>query len=165
MASPILSVKSEGGDELLKAMQALKVNVRKSLVGATRAGMKVIQVDAEQRAKTLSTRGGKATRLVFSSKQPNHATADVGPSKKKWVLRFFEIGVTRHEITGNPLVFEGERGLVVLGHVDHPGMPAIPWLRPALDSRSAEATRVFGDTLRAAIEKARIAAEGLDDGE
>ena len=163
--APIFKVKFEGGEELLKQMQALKVNVRKSMTGATRAGMKVVQVDAEQRAKSLSTRGGKATRLVMSSQKPLHATADVGPSRRKWVLLFFEQGVTRHEIVGNPLVFEGERCLVVLGSVDHPGMAATPWLRPALEAKSDEAIRVFGEKLRAAIEEARLSAEGQDDKE
>src|SRR3990167_8723191 len=161
----LFGAKIEGGEELLEEMRALGVNVRKTLIGATRAGMKVVQAEAEQRAKPLSTRRGKATRLVFSSKKRDHATADVGLSKKKWVLRFFEQGVTRHEIVGKgkPLVFEGERGLVVIGGVDHPGMAARSWLRPALDGKRDEATKVFGAVVRAAIEEKRVAAEGSDD--
>ena len=165
----VFGAKIEGGEELLEQMRALDVNVRKALIGATRAGMKVIQAEAEQRARPLSTRRGKATRLVFSSKKRDHATADVGPSKKKWVLRFFEQGVTGHEIVAGrhapALVFKGHSGLVVLTRVNHPGMAARPWLRPALDGKRDEATRVFGETLRAAIEEARIAAEGADDEE
>ena len=165
----LFGAKIEGGEELLEEMRALGVNVRKTLIGATRAAMKVVQAEAELRAKPLSTRRGKATRLVFSSKKRDHATADVGPSKKKWMLRFFEQGVTRHEIVAGrhspALVFEGNRGLVVLTRVNHPGMAARPWLRPAMDGKRDEATKVFGQALRAAIEEKRIAAEGSDDEE
>src|SRR4030067_793974 len=82
----------EGGEERLEEVRALGVKVRKTLIGATRAAMKVVQAEAELRAKPLSTRRGKATRLVFSSKKRDHATADVGPSKKKGVVRFFGQG-------------------------------------------------------------------------
>src|SRR4030065_551934 len=110
----LFGAKIEGGEELLEEMRALDVNVRKTLIGATRAAMKGVQGEAGVRAKPLSTRRGKATRLVFSSKKPTHATADVGPSKKKWMLRFFEQGVTRHQVVAGghapALGFEGSRG-------------------------------------------------------
>jgi hypothetical protein len=61
------------------------------------------------------------------------------------------------------LVFEGARGLIVIGGVRHPGMPAQPWLRPAFDSRKDAAAQAVGEVLREAVEKARIAAEGRDE--
>jgi len=159
-----LGAKIEGGEEMLKQMKALGLNTRKVLAAATRAGLKVVQVEAEQNAKGISSRGGKATRLVLSSKKPTHATADLGPGKKKWYLRFFETGAQPHEISG-PLAFEGDRGLVLIGGVSHPGMSAQPWLRPAFGAKRDAARDAFGETVRAAIEEARLAAEGQDDPE
>ena len=38
----VFGAKIEGGEELLEEMRALDVNVRKTLIGATRAAMKVV---------------------------------------------------------------------------------------------------------------------------
>lgn len=163
-AGEVFGAKMEGLDKLIKELETLGVNSKKALVGATRAGMKVIQAEAETNAQQILSRRGKATRIVTQSKKPTHATMQLGASKKRYYLRFHETGVQAHEIKG-PLVFEGERGLVVIGGVRHPGMPATPWLRPAFDTTREDAKEAFGAELKAMVEQARIAAEGKDDEE
>jgi len=165
MASTLISVKLEGSEALLKELRALGGNAKKAVRGATRAGAHVMQDEAERRARAVSGASGKHTRLVTSASQPTFVEASVGPSKKKFFMRFFETGVTRHEISGHPLAFEGDQGLVVIGGVNHPGMPARPWLRPAFDATGDAAVAAMGDALRAAVEKQRIIAEGKDDEE
>jgi len=165
MARDVVQVKIEGGEELLKELKALGVNVRRTLRGATRAGAKVIQAEAEVRARSVSGTSGKHVRVSVSARHKEFVEASIGATKKKFFMRFFETGVQPHEITGTPLVFEGDRGLIVIGGVRHPGMPARPWLRPAADSKFGEARDVMGEVLRAALEEARIANEGRDDEE
>lgn len=165
MARDRVQVKIEGGEGLLKELAALGVNVKKTLRGATRAGAKVIQEEAERNARGVTGSTGKHVRIKVSARQRDRVEAEIGATKKKFHLRFFEAGVQPHEISGAPLVFEGDKGLIVIGGVRHPGMPAQPWLRPAFDSRKDAAADAMGEVLRATVEEARIAAEGQDDEE
>jgi HK97 gp10 family phage protein len=160
----VLGVKMEGGEEMLQVLADLGVNVKKTLRGSMRAGGKIIQADADARAP--SSRAGKKAVLKVSSPKRGQVEARIQPSKRHWYLKFAETGTTAHEIKSSgagKITFEGDEGLVRTGVVNHPGAPARPWLRPAFDSRSGEAVEVLGESLREAVEAAKIAAEGQDD--
>lgn len=160
-------VKVEGLPELIAEMKGLGLRVNSNLRAAMRKGMKVIQAEAEQNAQSISK--GKATRIEATSRvQEGKVSVELHISKKKFYLGFFESGVQPHEIKGAPLVFEGDRGLIVIGGVNHPGMPAQPWLRPAIDSKKDAAVQEVGRALREVIEKRRAqlaGEEGGDEGE
>ncbi len=157
--------KVEGGDVLLKELAALGGNVRSTARAAVRAGAKVIQAQAEQNAADLSARAGKRTQIVVKQRAGGFIEARIGPSKRRWYFKFFELGATAHEITGNPLVFEGDNGLVIIGGVHHPGLAARPWLRPAFDTKQGEAPNAVGATFRQAIEARRAILAGEDEAE
>ena len=166
MADPFRVVtKIEGGDELLKELASLGGNVRSSARSAVRAGARVIQGEAESNEQGLGDGSGKQTAIKISQKKQGSIEAMIGPSKRKWWYRYFETGVTAHEITGDPLVFEGDEGLVVIGGVQHPGMAAQPWLRPAFDTKQNDAVQAVGDALRQAIEERRAIVEGGEEEE
>src|SRR5512139_1220653 len=147
--------KVEGGEQLLKELAALGGNVRSTARTAVRAGAKVIQAQAELNAETIATRPAKHTQIKISQRVKGTIEAMIGPSKRKWYYRYFEIGVTPHEVTGNPLVFEGDNGLVIIGGVHHPGMAARPWLRPAFDTKQGDAPAAIGAVFHKAIEERR----------
>ena len=88
-----------------------------------------------------------------AERSKERVSVDVGPDDDHWYYRFFETGAGAHEITGSPLVFEGREDLVVTGRVDHPGMAAQPFLRPAFDGEKDRATDAVGDELRKAVER------------
>ena len=158
--------KVEGGEALLKELAALGGNVRSTSRSAVRAGAKVIQVRAESNAQGLGSGSGKHTQIKISQKVKGTIEAMIGPSKRKWFYRYFETGVTAHEITGAPLVFEGDTGLVIIGGVNHPGMASKPWLRPAFDGEQNAAAQAVGDYLKQAIEERRAIVEsGEDEGD
>jgi HK97 gp10 family phage protein len=170
MAEPFRVVaKVEGGEQLLKELQALGGNVRSTARTAVRAGAKVIQKQAEMNAGTLARKPAKHTQIKISQRVSGRIESMIGPSKKKWYFRYFETGVQPHEISGRhgPLVFEGDEGRIVIGSVQHPGMVAKPWLRPAFDARQADAPAAVGEVFRQAIEerKAILAGEGEDQTE
>jgi HK97 gp10 family phage protein len=156
--------KIEGTAELIKELKALGVNVRKTLRGTMRAGGKVIGEAAEANAPESSKRGKKISVAIVAATS-DRVTAAVGPNKRHFNLRYFETGVPAHAISGNPLLQFTNRGgdLVKTGRVSHPGMAARPFLRPAFDSQGDQAVKVVGESLRLAVEEARIAAEGEDD--
>lgn len=157
--------KVEGGDQLLKELADLGGNVRSTARTAVRAGAKVIQAQAESNAESIATRPAKHTQIKITQRVNGTIEAMIGPSKKKWFFRYFETGVTAHEITGSPLVFEGETGLVIIGGVHHPGMAARPWLRPAFDAKQGDAPAAVEEVFRKAIEERRAIVEGGDDEE
>lgn len=164
MADPVRVVnKVEGGDQLLKELAALGGNVRSTARSAVRAGAKVIQGQAETNAQGIGSGAGKHTQSKISQRVKGMIEAMIGPSKRRWFYRYFENGVTAHEIKGTPLVFEGDEGLVIIGSVQHPGMAAQPWLRPAFDEKQAAAVEAVGDYFRQAIEERRAIVEGGDD--
>ncbi len=150
-----VTCKIEGGPQLLKEFAALGGNVRSTSRTAIRAGAKIIQAQAEINAQSIATRPGKHTQIKISQRVRGTIEAMIGPSKRKWFYRFFEMGVTPHEIGGAPLVFEGDEGLVIIGSVQHPGMAAHPWLRPAFDAKQADAPAAIEDVFRKAIEERR----------
>ncbi len=132
----------KGGEELLRKLRQLGVNVEDVLEVATLAGAQVIANAANPLAPE------PLIEAQVTEKRKKSVTVDIGPPEKKWYWRFLETGATGHEITGHPLVFEGDEGLVVTGGVRHPGMAARPFLRPALDTKKSAAVGAVGDEIR-----------------
>jgi HK97 gp10 family phage protein len=152
-----ISGKLEGADDLLAELQAVGLSVKGTTRKGVRAGMKAMQVNAERRAGALSTRRGKSTRIAISSKQRGAVTGQLGPSKKKFYLRFFETGAKPHLIVQRYTRI----GRNVTRRLRHPGMAARPWLRPAFDESTSAAQQAFGQAMRQAIETRRAQ---LDNG-
>jgi len=125
--------------ELLKRGDA----VNAILEVAVHAGAAVIQEIADANAP----RGGSVVKQT-TKRKPASVIVDIGPDREHWFYKFFETGATEHEITGNPLVFRGDAGIVVVRSVDHPGMVASPFLRPALDGQKDNAAAEVGRVLK-----------------
>lgn len=158
MSNPVkISGKLEGADELIAELKKVGLSVKGTTRKGVRAGMKAMQVNAERRASTLSTRRGKSTKIAISSKQRGAVTGQLGPSKKKFYLRFFETGTRPHVIPQRYM----RLGRAVSRRIKHPGMAARPWLRPAFDESTAAARAAFGQAMLSAIETRRAQ---LDNG-
>lgn len=162
MAYTRLEAKLENQKELMKALKDAVERPRKVIGAAVKAGGEVIADDA--RGRVTSKRSGKKVSAKITARKRDHITVSVGPTKKHWYLRFLGTGTARHEIRGKPFLrFLGPRGLVEVRRVIHPGSAARPWLRPAFDARSGDATNKVGEVIRAAIEEAKIARERGDE--
>lgn len=149
-----MNVTIDGLPQLIEELRASGLRVNSSLRSAMRKGMKVIQAEAETNARAFTQH--KVTAITASTRaEQGKVSVTLGIKKDRFYAGFFETGVQPHEIKGNPLVFEGDKGLIVIGGVRHPGMPAIPWLRPAVDAKQGEAIKTVGDVLRDVIEKKR----------
>jgi HK97 gp10 family phage protein len=141
-----VKVTIEGGEELLRKLQKMGVDVREALREAALEGAEAIRGPANQSAP-----GPHIIAEVVGSDQKG-VTVAIGPDEEHWYYRFFESGAQAHEITGTPLVFQGEEGTVVTGRVGHPGMAARPFLRPAFDRHKDDAEAGVGEKLRKIIE-------------
>ena len=163
MPHDILGVKLEGGEQLLKDLRAAGGNVRKSLRAASKAGGEVIRQAADDAAPPTRYKKRVLAKASFPKKDVCEVTIKL--SKKAWYLKFFETGATSHEIASarGALAFEGEVGLIVTKSVQHPGMPASPFMRPAFDEKGPEAEKKLGEVLRQAVVDARIAQAAAEE--
>lgn len=136
-------VEVEGLEEVMGNFQALEMAARRGLGDAAEAGGEEMVELAMQLAP--------GPYIVMGRVRQRGDTAEtaVGPDRDHWYYVFFEMGATEHEIAGNPLVFEGDNGLVITGGVRHPGMAAQPFLRPVLheDSPAEAAGEAFWEAI------------------
>ena len=150
MASKETQIKLEGVDELRKKLDQLQSRVDDAMLDAARAGAKVIVDEANSNAP------GPHVVMGNEQTQKDEASVDIGPDEGHWYYRFFETGATAHEIKaakGSALAFEGSAGDVITRSVEHPGMPANPFLRPAMDSKQDAATTAAGEEFRREIDR------------
>lgn len=139
------------GDEELKAklkrMGQAVVHINRD---AALAAANVIENAAEPNAP------GPHVEIELVKADENRAEVNIGPDKEHWYYQFFETGATQHEITPHAkrvLAFEGRHGLVITKKVKHPGIPAKPFLRPAMQNQQDEARETAGRVFRQAIER------------
>ena len=140
----------EGGEELRAKLKQLQIDVAAALAHAAETGAEIIESEARRRAPGphIETQKGKVSKT--------RAEYLIGPDDDHWYYRFFETGAGEHEIgpdVKQAISFEGAEGAIVRRRVDHPGMDAEPFLRPAIDSGKAAATNAVGKDLKAAIDR------------
>ena len=141
-----LTLRVEGGEELARKLKLMGTEASAALELAAQTGMAVLESAAEPLAP------GPHLVSETTERKQNVATVEMGPDKKHWYYRFLEYGAREHEIEGNPyLAFEGSGGLMVTKKVQHPGMKARPFLRPAFDGRHRQAKKNTGQVLRQVI--------------
>lgn len=144
-----IRVQIEGDKVLLARLKQIGVRVDALLEMAVTAGALIVQEAARENAP------GPEIKHETVRKTKRLVEVAVGPDKKHWHYRFFETGTGAHQITGNPwLVFDGDGGRVRVRSVQHPGMAARPFLRPAIDERQDAAEMAMGQVWKAAIEEA-----------
>lgn len=163
--APRFTAEIEGSEQLVQDLLTVGLNVKKSVVGAVRAGGRIIRNDAEGRAGSISSKPGKKVALRVR-KRSGFVVGSIFPAKGHAELRLVEYGTPagwRLAMKRGPFKFYAGNRLIVTRAIQHPGTAARPWLRPAFDNKSKEAAQKVGDVLKDAIEAARIEAEGSDD--
>jgi HK97 gp10 family phage protein len=149
MANGDVQVHIEGVDVLLQRMKFFGVAIDRVLEKAATAGAEIIAEAANEKApEPLITTETK-------EKKKSYAVVGVGPPEEKWYWRYVETGAQPHTITGNPLIFYPSGEIVVTGLVNHPGMAARPFLRPAFDNNTQKAADAVGDEIIKIFESTR----------
>lgn len=150
MAKVKMKVEIVGDEQLKLKLQRLGQRAQGALVKANQAGAEPVKGTANSKAPGPHIHQGPV------KVNGGRAESSIGPDKEHWYYTFAEFGATRHEITGEPLVFEGRNGLVITRKVDHPGHPADPFLRPAAEQERDAARDAAGKVFRAEIDKETI---------
>jgi HK97 gp10 family phage protein len=176
---PTEDIKLVGFDILDKKLHQLPLKIAKTyLRQATVDGAKVIQNKAEQNLHSIAkVRGGR--NIVLHTSQSGGSTPSVkvkiGPSKRKWFLKFLETGTVAHTveagytkgeyikagylkgITGRKALKFMIGGTVLFrtkaGFKKAIQIIARPYLRPAISTAKTEALKVLGDSLGMKIEQ------------
>ncbi len=138
-----MGIKVTGTEKIEARLKKMIVSnmIKAALQNAAEAGGEVLLAEAETHVDNPADLG-----MHFVKRSKKKAVLDIGPKRKKWFLRFLETGAIRHEIKGSPLSFEAKSGdQVATRIVEHPGMPAKPFLRPAFDTKSDAAAKATGE--------------------
>lgn len=142
-----VTAKVEGGEELLRRLEKMGLDVTHVLAAAAQAGAQLIADTANGLAPSPNVLIEGDTKA--SSK--NKVTLDIGPSEEKWYWRFLETGAVGHGISPRSkkaLAFEVDGERVLAWAVQHPGMAAKPFLRPAFDKEKDNATKAVGENIK-----------------
>lgn len=144
----------DGDEEFLRNLIRLGDEVAgAALSNAAQDGATVLERAAEPMAP------GPHIITQVTEQIPGRVTVAIGPDKAHWYYQFHETGVSPHEI---PLS-KKDKGKVILHFpggpdgetfafsVDHPGMNAAPFLRPAVDMQKQAAVDAVGAVLGRAM--------------
>lgn len=140
----------EGLDELLENfMRLIELGMGTPVTQAAEVGGAVLRAAAEENAP-----GPYIVSQVIRF-DVGYAEVGIGPDKQHWYYRLFETGASPHVITPDTkkALFGGGLEHPLL-QVNHPGFPARPFLRPALDSRKDVVLLAMGAEFWKHIEKA-----------
>lgn len=123
----------EGDEELLENLNALLEVMNYAIVEAGLGGGEILLDAATARAP------GPNLAMQIEEVDQEHVEVRIGPDDEHWYYRFFEFGAQPHEINVEnraALRFGAEAIFAASG--EHPGTPAQPFLRPALDEKQDE---------------------------
>ena len=133
-----VNFKLEGFEELSRDLQKLPLELqKKALKKSTSEAIKVIRDQAAINAKQQKSAFSISTKL--SAATGYNAQSLLGISKKKWYLKFKELGTKSHDIwIKTKRVLANEEGQMFGTHV-RVKEPARPFLIPAFDAKYNEA--------------------------
>lgn len=156
------SIHIKGFSALQKMLETLPAKVEGNILrSALRQGAKTIAEEAK--AQVPVRYGDLRDSIRTSVKMKNGKVMAVvkAGNKKAWYWRFVEFGTGAHKITGK----DGKAlaiGGGVYKSVDHPGAKPTPFMRPAMDGKSAEALQAIGEQIKKRLTKAGLEAADID---
>ena len=153
MSDEFIRYDLEGADELIEYFKLLGIEVNNHLAGVVLAGGEYLKDEIA----ILAPGDGIAVQLIED--KPGIAVVAIGPDQEHWYYRLFETGAASHEIKPDQ-----KKALQLADYsfkmivVNHPGVPATPFMRPATDSKKNKVFEVIADYLRKLISRAQSGA-------
>lgn len=148
----------KGGRELDAMLATLAAKVEKNIMrAALRAGANEFKAEIKANAPVHKGDLRGSVRVSTRAKRGTvYASVKVG-NKKAWYAQLVEFGTKPHKIAP-----KAAGGLLIGGHVvgavNHPGAKPHPFMRPALDSKSAAAVQAVAAKVRERLTKEGISA-------
>ena len=144
----MVTVKLEGGDNIIKALEGKQGDLKAAIEAILMVGAEIIRQAAASRTK------GKIAANMTKEKLPGSPiTVGIGPSKRQWYARFREFGTKAHSV-------KPRRAKALQVGLDtfrasvrnHPGTAAQPFLRPALDENGGDAQAAMGNEVKRVLD-------------
>lgn len=142
------TIKIEGIDEVRRALDGKQADLKAALEAILMVGAEIIRQAAA--SKTI----GKIAANMTKEKLPGSPLqVGIGPSKKQWYAKFREFGTKAHSV-------KPRRAKALQVGLDtfrarvrkHPGTPAQPFLRPALDEKVGDAQGAMGSEVKRVLD-------------
>jgi HK97 gp10 family phage protein len=136
---PTIGITVEGVGDLQALLMGLDEDVRGDVVqdGLVR-GAEIVAADAAARAPRIT--GALAASIHAQKRDVEPGESVAAGVVGAWYWRFPEFGVVPHEL--------GRKR----GNAFHPGQPAHPFIRPALDENEERVVTEVADAIRGALE-------------
>ncbi len=158
-----MTVTLVGKNQIARKLKGLSGKVAGSIARRSgSAGARVIRNEARRLAPQESGNLRKAINVRvrrFQNKSGFHfyVAVDNGPSAKHdgWYAHFLEYGTQPHEIKPNKAsaLNLGSSSAVLYNVVNHPGIAAQPFMRPAFDTKKDDSVKVVSQKLWQNIKK------------
>jgi len=152
----------KGLSELQAFLDQLPAKMEQNIMrAALRQGANVMRDEVKSSApfKTGLLRDG--LKVSTRSKRGVVTASVKAKGKHGFIARWLEYGTAAHKIlpkSKKSIFFNG----VFSEGVDHPGINAKPFMRPALSSKSSEALMAVGETIKKRLTKQGLDASGVD---
>lgn len=152
-------MKITGGPALLALLDQLPTKIARNVVrGGARAAAGVVRDEARSTVRRKSGALAASLKLSTSTNGTVVSAKVRAKGKHAFIAPSIEFGTAPHVINGAALKI-GDR--FVRGPVNHPGHAAFPFMRPALDTKAAEAINVMGDYIRARLSWGALSAPAI----
>ena len=137
----------KGLRELAQALQTLPAKVEANILrGALRAGAMRIRNIARQTSAFRDRTGAlrRSIRVTVRRRGGRIIARVVAGNKRAWYAHIIERGAQAHAITGRLRI--GDQ--IITGTVQHPGVIARPFMRPAADTGAQQALVAMREYMR-----------------
>ncbi len=152
----------KGLDQLQALMNTLSVKIETNIMrSALRAGANVIRDEVRQSSPFKTGLLRKGIKVKTGSRRGVVTATIKAAGKHGYLASWIEYGTAAHVIKARRakgLAINGELAAVV----HHPGMPARPFMRPALDTRAQAALMAVGEAIKARLTKEGLNGAGVD---
>lgn len=146
-------MKVDGLRQLDKALNDLPLKARGPII---RGALNKAANPMLNAARTLSEVDSPKKKIIKKASNPrrkNNFTAEVliGFTKDAWYLRLIETGTSAHKIRAKKASILTDQVMFFGREVDHPGITARPFLRPAYDAEHNNFIRIFKEEMKRRI--------------
>lgn len=148
----MIEIEVSGLAELTRKLETIPDDIQNKIMkGAMRAGANVIADEASALAPWEHLKDVEVT----VKSEGGETSAKVGSGRKNHDAHFAEFGTKAHTITVKNKKVLGYRGMeqdVIFGKtMQHPGVGALPYMRPAFDTQGEAAIQAVRDFMAAVL--------------
>jgi len=139
----------KGLADLQRFLDQLPVKMEKNVMrGALRAGMNVVKPVAQSNIHSVSGELARGLKISTNSRGGKVTASLKARGPHAFIAKFIEYGTAAHVISGKAGGWLRLFGGTFVKSVQHPGIRARPFMRPALDQQAGAAVVAAGEYIK-----------------